>query len=103
MSILSAHQRAVIRVDTGIHPLIIDRCVGAYDALVVEDVERYQLLMATAIAQMGFDRPITARDRPTAVDKIRTICQRAVADSWGVSFPRATARMQRTLDEYDER
>lgn len=101
MSILNALQRAVIASDTGVERLIVDRVTEAYDALLVEDVERYQRLMATAIVQMGYVRPITPEDRPTAVDKVRTLVQRAVADKQRVGFRVATSRMQRTLDEWE--
>lgn len=94
MSVLNAHQRAVIAVDTKIAPLIIDRVAEAFDALVLhDDREGYELRMRTAIEQMGYDRPITPEDRPTAVDKIKTIVMHAYADEWHCSFREARRRL----------
>ncbi len=95
MSILSRHQRAVIAADTKIDPLIIDRVAEAYDALLRDDIVTYRHLMATAMAQLGFSPK--RRDRPTAVDKVRVICQRAIADRWCCSPQEATRRMQERL------
>lgn len=97
VSVLSAHQRDVIRADTSIDPLIIDRVADAFDALVLrDDVEAYQTFMGHAIAQMGMPT-VRAQDRPTAVDKIKTICQHALADEWHCSFREANRRLRRML------
>lgn len=97
MSVLSAHQRAVVRTDTGIDAILIDRVCDAFDALVQRgDVEAYQTYMGTAIAQMGMDT-VRTQDRPTAVDKIKTICQHALADEWHCSFREANRRLRRML------
>lgn len=88
MSILNAHQRAVIRADTGIHELIVDRVVEAYDALLRDDVEGYKRLIATALAQQGLPALIPSEERPTAVDKVKTICIRAIADQKHWSYKR---------------
>ena len=97
MSILNRHQRAVISTDTKIDPILVDRVVEAYDALLRDDIKTYQHLMHTAIVQMNFGREIKMSDRPTAVDKARVICQRAIADKWQCSFQDATRRLQERL------
>jgi hypothetical protein len=97
VSVLNAHQRAVVRADTGIDPLIIDRCCDAFDALVQRgDGEAYQTYMGTAIAQMGMST-VRAQDRPTAVDKCKTIIQHALADEWHCSFREANRRLRKML------
>jgi len=97
VSILSSLQRQVIHADTHIDPLIIDRCCDAFDALLRDDVEAYVTYMGAAIAQLGYDGPIPMSDRPTAVDKMKTILQRACADQWGCTFLQANARLKRML------
>jgi hypothetical protein len=97
MSVLNKNQRAVIRADTGIDALIIDRCADAFDALVRGDVEGYKTYMGTAIAQMGMGT-IRFQDRPTAVDKIKTICIKALSDQWGCTFKQAASRLKRMLE-----
>jgi len=89
MSILNLQQRAVIRVDTGIDQLIIDRVVEAYDALIAGNVEEYKMKMGAAIAQQGIPVPIPDHERPTAIDKIKTFCIRAFADDRHWDFKRA--------------
>lgn len=97
MSVLNAHQRAVVRSDTGIDPILIDRVCDAFDALVLRgDVEAYRTFMSTAIAQMGMGT-IRPQDRPTAVDKVKSICQRALADEWKCSFREANRRLRKML------
>lgn len=95
-SVLNASQRAVIRADTGIDPILIDRVCDAFDALLRDDIEGYKLYMGTAIAQMGMP-VIREKDRPTAVDVVKTIAQHALADRWGCSFKKANARLKEML------
>lgn len=98
MSLLNANQRAFVRVQTGIDPLVIDRATEAYDALIEhQDIRRYQLLMGTAIVQMGYGRPVVDEDRPTAVDKIKTILVRAYAERERMSYQDAAKRITRML------
>lgn len=98
MSILNSQQRAVIAVDTKIDRLVIDRSVEAFDALVDRgDRDEYIRLMGTAIAQMGYEGPVRAQDRPTAVDKMKTIIQHAYADLWHCSFREANRRLKERL------
>lgn len=97
MSVLNANQRAVIAADTQIDRLIIDRCCDAFDALVDRgDVEAYKTYMGTAIAQMGMP-VVRLEDRPTAVDKVKTIIQKAYSDQWHCTFRQANARLRRML------
>jgi hypothetical protein len=98
MSILNDQQRAVVRADTGIDPIIIDRCCDAFDALERDDVEAYVRYMRTAITQMGFEKQIPNSERPTAVDKIKTICIRAAADKRGWPYRRMAAYFRRQLE-----
>ncbi len=97
MSVLNRNQRAVVVASSGIDPILVDRVVEAYDALLRDDIKTYQHLMHTAIVQMNFGREIKSSDRPTAVDKARVICQRAIADKWQCSFQEATRRLQERL------
>jgi hypothetical protein len=99
-SILNAKQRAVIAADTHIDRLLIDRVVEAYDALLADNYNTYVFKMRTAIAQMNYGRPIRPSDRPTAVDVVRVIIQRACADKWQVSFQVATRRLQDRINEF---
>lgn len=98
MSLLSAYQRSIVRTSTSIDPLIIDRVTEAFDALIDHgDIARYELLISTAIAQMGYDRPIREGDRPTAVDKVKTILIKAYADEKHISFGKAASRLRQML------
>lgn len=98
MSLLSANQRAIIAVDTKIDRLIIDRATEAFDALIDRgDVDSYRHLMSTAYAQMGFQGPVRVQDRPTALDKIKTILIRAYADQEHIPFQRAVVRLRTQL------
>jgi hypothetical protein len=94
MSILNSHQRAVIRADTGIDPLVIDRVVEAYDKLLADDNFGYRHTMGTAIAQLGLPIPIPEKERPTAVDKVKTIVIKAIADERHWDFKRTAAWLQ---------
>lgn len=101
MSLLSRDQRAFIVADTGIHQLIVDRATDAFDALIERgDVEAYKQYMTHAWAQMGFglDNPIKPSDRPTALDKIKTILIHAYADREHIDFRRAAAKLKRMLE-----
>lgn len=100
MSLLSRNQRAVIVADTRIDPLIVDRATEAFDALITRgDVDEYKRLMGNAWAQMGFDLETMPKpqDRPTAVDKIKTILIKAYADQEHISFTRAVVRLRKML------
>jgi hypothetical protein len=98
MSILSPIQRDVIRADTKINALVIDRVADAFDALISRgDVDAYTQYMKTAIVQMAYDRPIRPQDRPTAVDIVKTICIKAYADEKHISFQRAAVRLREML------
>jgi hypothetical protein len=90
----------VVVADTGIHELIVDRATEAMDALVERgDVAEYRRLMGVAWAQMGFDEahPIRPSDRPTALDKIKTILIKAYADRERISFQKAHKRLKRMV------
>lgn len=98
MSILSANQRNIVRASTGVDALIIDRCCDAYDALIDRgDVDAYVTYMKTAIVQMAYDRPIQPSDRPTAVDKIKTVLIHAYADQKHISFKKAAEHLREML------
>lgn len=91
-------QRAVVVADTGIHELIVDRATEAFDALIDRgDVEEYKRLMGQAWAQQGFDvgTPVRAADRPTALDKVKTILIHAYADREHIPFQRAVVKLKR--------
>lgn len=94
MSILNSNQRAVIQAATSVDRLIVDRTVEAYDALLRDDVAMYRRLIATALAQTGLPIPIPKKDKPTAVDIIKTHCIRAIADQKGWSFKRTATYLQ---------
>lgn len=95
MSVLNRQQRAVVSADTHIDPLIIDRVCDAFDALIQRgDVEAYKRFMMTAMAQQGLPIPTPPEERPTAVDKVKTICIRAYSDTEHISFKRAVARLR---------
>lgn len=96
-SVLTRQQRAFVRADTKIDALVIDRVCDAYDALLRDDVESYKRYMATAIAQMGYDGPVPARDRPSAVDVVKTICIHSLKDRWGCTYLIAVTRVKRML------
>lgn len=95
-SILNRTQRAVVVADTRIDALLLDRCVESFDALIGGNVELHKQLMANAWASMGFgpDNPIKASDRPTALDKAKTICTKAYADREGITFKKAAERLK---------
>lgn len=98
MTLLKSNQRAVIAADTHIDRLIIDRCVEAFDSLIDrDDLRGYMMLMGTAVAQMGYDRPVRRQDRPTAVDVIKTICLRAYADREGCSYQQAVSEIRHMM------
>lgn len=100
MSLLNAQQRAVVVIDTGINELIVDRCVEAFDALIDRgNVDEYRRLMGDAWAQQGYEpgRPIRKNDRPTALDKVKTICIRAYADRQRITFQASAERLKRML------
>lgn len=97
MSVLNAGQRQVIRADTGIDKILIDRVCDAYDCLLKDDVDGYKFNMIQAFAQQGIDPPIRKEDRPTAMDKIKTICIKAISDEWRCSFRSARLRLERRL------
>lgn len=98
MSIFNAQQRAVIRADTLIDPLVIDRVVEAYDRLLADDRAGYIYTMATALAQQNLPFPIPAKERPTAVDKVKTICIKRIADLRGWSFQRTAKYLKEAAD-----
>lgn len=99
-SVLSRQQREVIIADTRIDRLVVDRVVDAFDALLRDDRAGYVTYMRTAIAQMGYEGPITANDRPTAVDKLKTICIHAIArEHWRCSYRQAHARLTQMIGE----
>lgn len=100
MTLLTRHQRDVIIADTQIHELIVDRCVEAFDALIDKgDVDEYTRLMTQAWVQMGYGpgNPIKTTDRPTALDKVKTICIRAYADQKHIPYLRAAQRLKRMM------
>lgn len=98
MSLLNRHQRAIIAIDTGIDPLIIDRATEAFDAVIErDDIETYRHLMGNAIAQMGYERPIRPQDRPTAVDVIKTILLTSYARRERISYQEAVKHLRRML------
>lgn len=88
MSVLNRQQRQVIRADTMIDPLLIDRVADAYDCLMRDDIEGYKHQMLVAGIQQG---PVNEQDRPTAIDKVKTICIRSIAQQKRWSYQR-TAR-----------
>lgn len=100
-SVLSSHQRAVVRADTHIDPFIIDRCCDAFDALLMRgDRDQYVTYMTAAVAQLGYEGPIPDKDRPTAVDKMKTILIHAVArEQWRCSYLQAHARLTKMIAE----
>lgn len=98
MSLLSANQRAFIAADTKIDRLIVDRATEAFDCLIDRGaIDEYKMLMSTAIAQMNYDGPIKPKDRPTAVDVIKTILIKAYADREHISYRRAVERIKRMM------
>lgn len=99
MTVLNRHQRDVIRVDTGIDPILIDRVVDAYDALLErDDVEGYKTYMTTAVTQLGYENIVPPeKDRPTPVDIIKSFCIKAVADKRGWSFKRTAHYLEEYL------
>lgn len=98
VSLLSREQRTVIRADTKINPILIDRVVDAFDALINRgDVDAYNVHMRTAYAQQGVPLPIPAHERPCAVDKIKTICIKAYSDELHISFKAAATRLRKML------
>lgn len=102
MSLLNRNQRAVVVASTSIHPLIVDRATEAMDALVERgDVATYRTLMGVAWAQMGFDEahPIRPSDRPTALEKVKTILIRAYADQQHISFRKAHKKLEAMIKE----
>jgi len=92
-TILSRSQRDFVRADTMISPVVIERCVDAFDHLLRDDREGYIRHMATAVALVG-DAP-----KPTAVDVMKTILTRACADRWNTTFRQAHARLTKMLEE----
>lgn len=91
--VLSRSQREFIRADTMINRVVIDRVADAFDHLLRDDREGYVEHMTTAVMLVG-DAP-----KPTAVDILKTICIRACADRWRVSFSVAHRRLTRALEE----
>jgi hypothetical protein len=98
-TLLKDQQRRVILADTGIDRILLDRCCDAFDALINRgDVDAYKVNMKTAIVQMGYGRPIKEKDRPTAVDKAKTILIKAYADREHITFQQSAARIKRLLE-----
>jgi hypothetical protein len=97
-SVLSANQRAMVRVDTGIDLFIIDRVCDAFDCLERDNIEGYKAQMMNAMVQLGLPSPIPESEKPTAVDKMKTICIRAAADRRGWSFQRMATYFRRQLE-----
>lgn len=91
IKVLSRDQRNIVRSDTGINAFIIDRVADAYECLLRDDRAGYKQNMGNALAQLDLPIPIPQSERPTALDKVKTICIRSIADQWGWSFKR-TAR-----------
>lgn len=92
MSVLTNTQRQVVRADTGVDPILIDRVADAYERLLKDDVEGYKQHMANALAQQNI--PVNQLDNErrtngaTAVDIIKTICIKSIADERHWSFER---------------
>jgi hypothetical protein len=80
-----------------IAPLIIDRCADAFDCLLRDDKIGYMTHMGTAITMLGYPGNIPDSDRPTAVDKVKTICIHSCADKWHCSFKQAQKRLTEML------
>lgn len=99
MTLLSTNQREFIAVDTKINTMVIQRCVDAFDCLLRDDRDGYVTHMGTAIALLGYEGSIPASDRPTAVDKMKTILTRAYADQKKISFKQAHHRLTKMLEE----
>jgi hypothetical protein len=100
MTIIARLEREIIAQHTGIDRLIVDRSVEAFDALVDhQDRSTYETLMATAIAQMGYERPIRRQDHPTAVDRMKHIIIHCYARQWHITYPRARARIMEMMAE----
>lgn len=80
MSLLSSTDRAAYHAQTGIDPLIIDRVVEGYDALIKDNQQEYRHKIATALAQQGIPSPIPESEKPTAVDFVKMMCLARIAD-----------------------
>lgn len=85
-----------MRADTGIDAILIDRVCDAFDALIDhQDVEGYKRHMMTAYAQQGLQPPIPDSERPTAMDKVKTICIKAYSDRRRISYQAAIRELRR--------
>jgi hypothetical protein len=98
MSIMSREERAVVQARTHISPFIVDRCCDAFDAILRDDREMYVHNIMTAIAQLGLPMPIPEHEKPTAVDRMKSILMVKLADEWHVSFPTTIERIRLMLD-----
>lgn len=98
-TLLKDSQRRIVIASSGIDRILLDRCVDAFDALVNRgDVDAYKVHMQNAIVQMNYGRPIQEKDRPTAVDKAKTILIKAYADREAINFQAAAARIKKLLE-----
>lgn len=99
MSLLNANQRAFVAADTGIERLIVDRATEAFDAALKGEIQQYERLMGTAVLQMNYGRPVVESDRPTAVDAVKTILLKALADERRITYPAAVKLMRKILTQ----
>lgn len=97
MTLLTTQQRAIICADTQLDRILLDRCVDAFDVLLKGDVDGYKLHMSTAVMQMGYEGPVRPQDRPTAVDKAKTLIIHAYADREHIPYQRAVERLRKLL------
>lgn len=99
MTLLSRSQRSTFVASSGIDPLLLDRVIDGFDALIDRgDIDAYKRYMSTAVAQQNYGRPVRAQDRPTAVDVAKTLCLHAYADQKHISFQRAAKRVRQMLE-----
>lgn len=100
-TLISSDRRAIISMQTGISRLIVDRSTEAFDALIQRgDVEEYRRLMGQAWVQMGYEpgAPIRAEDRPTALDRMKTMLIHAYAREEHIPPLRAAEKLKRMLE-----
>lgn len=89
MRIYNSGQRVRIYQVTSIDPFIIDRVCEAYQCLVErDDVAGYRKNLLDAMAQQGLPPVVPPEERPTAVDRMKSLAVASIAKQWNWDYSR---------------
>lgn len=94
-TILNAEARRAVRSTYNLNQFVLDHGVKAFDSLVIGDGDQYKKSIADANEAMGYGRPLTEKDRPTAVDQVIGICCHVFAKKHNIDIRTVLPELKR--------